>query len=457
MNTYTTGAPQAPMPGYPGAPAIPAKEWSRRSLLRYMTVIDPPALVFWVMATSLVNFPIFGPVRYLLMTYFAVGLFVHYRQTLPVFLRGWPTLIIPVMCVISALWAPGVSEAVRKGVFMFLTAAVACYAASRLSIRQILTCYFLGEILGCLLSLKSPTVVDGNWTGMFGQKNHLAVHMFILYTTAFVIMLDKGSNKFVRLLAVPFVPITAFMILMAHSATTLLMVGASAAAFLGHQFLWEPASRIKHARTFLTFTMVVLGSLAILLLFGLLQLDAMDTVLKLFGKDSTLTGRTWLWEIAQRTMNEHPLTGVGAAGFWRSESGLANQITTFFFYESYVKFSFHNSYYENGVQLGYPGYYATVFLVAWGLFNIVRTWMRNQTLLNAAMMILAITVVIRANAEIDFALELAGTAILFFIGAMRIEKPAPKQQYVYVPDAGPPPIPAPSQITPRMSPGRYGR
>ncbi len=80
-------------------------------------------------------------------------------------------------------------------------------------------------------------------------------------------------------------------------------------------------------------------------------------------------------------MAENPLTGVGAAGFWRSESGLANQITTFFFYTTYVKFSFHNSYLENGVQLGYPGYYATFFLVGWGLSNIVRTWLKNQTLL----------------------------------------------------------------------------
>jgi exopolysaccharide production protein ExoQ len=246
------------------------------------------------------------------------------------------------------------------------------------------------------------------------------------------------------------------MIFMAHSATTLLMVGASAVAFVGHQFLWEPASKIRHARTFLVFAMATLGAMAILLLFGLLQLDAMDTVLKAFGKDSTLTGRTWLWQIAERQMAEHPLTGVGAAGFWRSESGLANEITTFFFYATYVKFSFHNSYLENGVQLGYPGYYATFFLAGWGFYNIVRTWIRNQTLMNAAMMILAITVLIRSNAEIDFALELAGTAILFFIGAMRIEKR--EKPVVWVgDDVPPPPIPAPPQITPRMSPGRYGR
>jgi len=199
MNTYTTGAPAAPMPGHPGGPAIPAKDWRQRNLLRYTAFIDPAAMVLWVTATSVATISAFGPLRYLAMAYFAAGLFLHYRQTLPIFLRGWPTLIIPVMCLISALWAPSVSEAVRKGVFMFLTAAVACFAASRLTIRQILTVYFLGEILGCLLSLVRPSPEGGNWTGVFGQKNHLAVHMFILYATSFVIVLDKGSNKFLRI------------------------------------------------------------------------------------------------------------------------------------------------------------------------------------------------------------------------------------------------------------------
>jgi exopolysaccharide production protein ExoQ len=457
MNTYTTGAPSAPVPGIPGGPAIPARDWKQRSLLRYMTVIDPAAMVLWVTVTSVVTVSAFGPLRYLVMAYFAAGLFLHYRQTLPSFLRGWPTLIIPVMCVISALWAPSASEAIRKGVFMFLTAAVACYAASRLSVRQILTCYFLGEILGCLMSLKSPAPVDGNWTGVFGQKNYLAVHMFILYTTAFSIVLDRGSHRFLRLAAIPFVPLTAFMVLMSHSATTLLMVGVAGMAFLGHRFLWEPASRIRHARTFLVFAMAMLGLLAVLLLVGFLQLDAMETVLKAFGKDSTLTGRTWLWAIAERTMNEHPLTGVGAAGFWRSELGAANEITRYFFYEHYVKFSFHNSFYENGVQLGYPGFYATYFLAYWAGYNALRTWMRNQTMPNATFLVLAIIVIIRANTEAELAMELTSTSVLLFIGAMRKEKPAPKPQYTHVPDGPPPPIPAPSQITPRMSPNRYGR
>jgi exopolysaccharide production protein ExoQ len=104
----------------------------------------------------------------------------------------------------------------------------------------------------------------------------------------------------------------------------------------------------------------------------------MDTVLRAFGKDSTLTGRTFIWDWGRRVMAEHPWTGVGANGFWRPEIGIANQITTYFSFEQFVKCSVHNSYIENGVQLGYPGYYYTYFLIAWGLWNGLRNWMRNQ-------------------------------------------------------------------------------
>jgi hypothetical protein len=48
MNSYTTGAPQAPMSGYPGPgyPGVagPGRDWRQRNLLRYMTIIDPATI-----------------------------------------------------------------------------------------------------------------------------------------------------------------------------------------------------------------------------------------------------------------------------------------------------------------------------------------------------------------------------------------------------------------------------
>jgi O-antigen ligase len=245
--------------------------------------------------------------------------------------------------------------------------------------------------------------------------------MFIFFTTGLVIMLDRDSNRWLRGSTLIFVPVAASLIWLSHSATTVLMMGATTAALLAHAFIWQPAARVAHMRMLIISFIVLIGLTAGLLLFGLLQFDAMDSLLAAFGKDSTLTGRTFIWDWGHRLMEENPWTGLGANGFWRSEIGVANQITTYFHYEQFVKFSFHNSFLENGVQFGYPGYYATYFIVAWALWNCGRTWLRNQTVLNAAMLIMTVMVVVRSNTEIDLATELGGTAILMFIGAIRKE------------------------------------
>ena len=175
-------------------------------------------------------------------------------------------------------------------------------------------------------------------------------------------------------------------------------------------------------RTLLTLSVVVVVLLTIFILFGVMQFDAFGYILNALGKDSTLTGRTYLWSTAERVMAEYPLTGVGAEGFWRPELGAANSITEFFHYERYVKFSFHNSYLENGVAFGYPGYWATVFLACWAIWKTAANWLRNQTIINAAFLVLAVMVVIRSTAEVDLAVEFAGTAVMLFIGAIRREK-----------------------------------
>lgn len=402
-----------------------------------MRWLDVVIFFGWVVSTTM-PFGWAQPLRYLAAAYFVGAMVLYGRQTLPASLRAWPTFIIPIMCVVSAVWAPDSSDAIRKGMLFALTAVAAIYAAARLSGRQILTVFLAAEVIAVAMSVMKPNIIGGAWTGIFGQKNFLAVHMFILFTCALAVTLDRGSNRWIRLGAIAMVPVAMFVIVMAKSATTTLLLIGGGGALVGHALLWSPASRVKHMRTLLVVIMSVLVVSIILVLFGLMQFDAEGKLLDALGKDSTLTGRTYLWTVAERVMAEHPLTGVGAEGFWRAEYGAANSITEYFFYDSYVHFSFHNSYLENGVAFGYPGYWATVFLAGWAIFSAAMNWIRNQTILNAAFLILAVMVIIRSTAEIDLALEFAGTAVLLFIGAIRREK-IPRTQYVRLQPARPRP------------------
>jgi exopolysaccharide production protein ExoQ len=415
---FRTGIEAIPPPT--GAP-LPVWRARARSLLNYFGKLDVLVLFVWVASTTL-QLDWMQPLRYLAAAYFVGSMIMFARQTMPSVSRAWPTLLIPLFCIVSALWAPSASDAIRKGLLFALTSIVAIYAATRVSGRNILLIFMGVETIAALMTLRSPQIVDGAWTGIFGQKNYLAMNMFILYVCALTAALDKESWRWLRMTALAIAPIALALVVFAKSGTTTIMVIGATAALLGHAFLWQPASRIRHMRFLLVLTGAVFAIILALVLFGFMQFDAQTSVLNALGKDSTLTGRTYLWETAQREMAENPWLGRGADGFWRSEYGAAHTILEFFHYDHYVKFSFHNSYLENGVAFGYPGYWATVFLAAWTLWRPGVNWLKNQNTVNAAFLILAAMIIVRSTTEIDLALEFSATATLLFMGAVRRDK-----------------------------------
>ncbi len=407
-----------------------------QSLLRFSNRADVIMIFALALALSPLPFGWTAPLRYMAAAYIVAVTLLFARQTMPAIFRSWPTLIIPVMCVVSALWAPSAADAIRKGALFTLLAIVSIYTATRLSGRQILTIFMFVQLISAVLSILNPTIIGGAWTGIFGQKNFLAINMFILFACSLAITLDKGSNRWIRLVAIVMVPTAAMLIILARSGTTSLLLVGCTIVLVGHALLWTPAARVRHMRLLLLLGASVLALSIVFVLFALLQFDAMEYILNALGKDSTLTGRTYLWDTAERLMQEHPLTGVGADGFWRREFGAANSITEYFHFDGYTKFSFHNSYLENGVAFGYPGYWATVFIACWALWNTAMNWFRNQTIINATFLALAVMIIIRSTAEIDLAAELGGTAMLLFIGAARNEKPA--RRSVQAPPPAPP-------------------
>jgi hypothetical protein len=83
------------------------------------------------------------------------------------------------------------------------------------------------------------------------------------------------------------------------------------------------------------------------------------------------------------------------------------------------------------------GNYATYFIAGWALWSTFRTWIKNQTLLNAAFLVLCVMVIVRANTETDLAVEFSGTAVLLFIGAVRKEKLRPRRARMPTPPVAP--------------------
>src|SRR5690606_28061487 len=165
-----------------------------RSLLSFASKLDPLVVFLWAASTMLpYQCTFLAPLRYAAAGYFFVGLILFSRQMLPVLGRAWPLLLLPILCTMSALWAPSSSEAIRKGISLGLTGIVAVYAATRLSGRHILIAYFLVELIAGVLSLILRKEGQGALVGIYDSKNLLAINMFIFYVTSLAVCLDKGN------------------------------------------------------------------------------------------------------------------------------------------------------------------------------------------------------------------------------------------------------------------------
>lgn len=416
MSTTTSGA----MGSQPILPPAGYQPEQPRSLLSFASKLDPFVVFAWGASTMLPQWGFLGPIRYAAAGYFFLGLILFSRQILPMLGRAWPLLLLPILCTLSALWAPSSAEALRKGISLGLTAIVAVYVATRVSGRNILMAYFFVELIAGVLSLIIRNQGQGALVGVYDSKNMLAINMFILYVTSLALALDRDGRPWLRMIAFIAVPISLFLIFMAKSGTTTLLVIGATAIMVGHSFIWKPMSRVPHGRMLLTVALVVTALLAAYVVIGILQIDLYKEMLAALGKDSTLTARTMLWEIAEREMQEHPWTGLGANGYWRAENGMANSITNVIMgWDRFLNFSFHNSYYENGVNYGYPGFFATAVLASWICLSSALNWFRNQSVVNSAFLVLALMLVSRTFSEADLAGEFSGTAVMMFIAASR--------------------------------------
>lgn len=417
MSIATTGALGSP-PAEPPAGFQPPQP---RSLLNYAKHADLLAFMGWTISTTLpVGF--LGPIRYMAAAYFTAALLVFARQVGPAVGRCWPLFMLPVLCAISAFWAASVDEALRKSIGLALTGLVAAYVATRIPGRKILLAYFVAEMIAAVMSLASNQIFEGAWMGIFGQKNFFAVNMFILYVCAAGITLDPENNRWLRRLALAVLPFAFFLVFMGKSGTTTLLVIGTTAVMFGQAFVWQPAARIPNARAFIILSLATIVLITAYIALGVLQIDPMKEILGALGKDSTLTGRTILWDTAQQVMDEHPWTGLGPKGYWRPEHGAVYTITAIVTgLEGISSFSFHNSYFENGVNYGYPGFYATIVLSTWACASAALNWLRNQSAVNAAFLVFALMIVLRSLSEADLSGEFGAMVMILFISAGRKE------------------------------------
>ncbi|PAQ01704.1 O-antigen ligase family protein [Mesorhizobium mediterraneum] len=349
------------------------------------------AISIWAFSYS----SVFGQI--LILAYYAVWLpliLVDYRRLLRHVSSAWLPLAFAIYVCLSVFWsdAPGIT--LRTAVQYCSHIACAYIAARTVSVRTLTIGSLIGIFLVLLYSLMvggySYDVLDGtyNFVGAFSSKNQIGfvASLGVYFCVVFLAFLRRGRISL--FLTAPVIALSAYLLVIAHSATSM----ASIPAVLALVALLAMAKKLSLRYRRVIFLVGTCGLIAVTLVAfaGLL-----DFVLGVFGKDSTLTGRTYLWEQGWEAAQQAPILGVGYAGYWVQGFAEAERLWNEFYITTRSGFHFHNTYIEALVELGYVGATLISLIIVrtlWGHISalIFRTWQAESVILAGVMVLLFI-------------------------------------------------------------------
>jgi exopolysaccharide production protein ExoQ len=293
--------------------------------------------------------------------------------------RGLLLWLFVALCFVSVLWSPA-ETALRGALEVALMVGVSLVIARALSASS-----FLSAVLCALLVTTAASLMNPHWSyqqgalsmiGIFGSKNQMGLSQALLMMVGAWVFLDARTALATRGVALISVAVGFWLSIAAHSLdSTLVVVVALACSYFAFTLNWAP----RRWRPVILYGAI----LSIVLLFAYFlivasDLDLFGQGLAFFGKDSTLTGRTVLWDRAAKMMQENPYLGTGLQGFWVAGNPYAEELWARFD-PGRFGYNFHNEWYAMGVQFGYVGLALVISIVVGTSLRVLRWVVRSPT------------------------------------------------------------------------------
>ncbi len=196
------------------------------------------------------------------------------------------------------------------------------------------------------------------WHGLFNHKNNMTEFLVLAIPTILVFH-RNGIVKWMTL------GVIAVLMVGSTSAT-----GLSAGFFVVVAWVWltiyHSQQKEDRRNSTLLFLSSVVGALAIVAV----ALSSIATITSAYGKDTTLSGRTLIWEASIDALMRRPLFGHGfGALFWRE--GVSPETAEIWRQVGFDASHAHNGALDLALQIGFVG--LGIFLVLW-VSTLWRGW-----------------------------------------------------------------------------------
>ena len=325
----------------------------------------------------------------------------------------WPVLLFPIFSLMTTFWSDSPSVSGRYGLQLVITAIAAVVLAASVSPRRFIGATYVGTAFVALGSVivgtTGPSDTGPVLIGLTGSKNQIAFLAQLLLACCVLMALDRSQPRWMRLSIVAFAPLAFSLLLGAHSATGILTAigGSVFIVFLVILRQFPPGARVA----------AVIGVMIVVVPFVLLKDEIMQQAqsisINVFNKDTSLTGRTYLWRQADRLITQRPIVGHGYRAVWLGDGVESNGLLRWSGKLDGRGFNFHNTYREAAVDSGFVGvgfFILMVLLTGWRLW--VR-FLRDGELASAFMLATFVTYMARSFTELLIAPFNVTTMLLF--------------------------------------------
>jgi exopolysaccharide production protein ExoQ len=367
----------------------------------------------------------FGQVS--ILAYYAVWLpliLIDYRRSLGDYTKSSWIVAFGVLACFSVFWsaAPGVTA--RASVQYMSHIMCALIAARTVNVRTLT----LGSLAGIGIVLVYSLVfgrvhvdpLDGSYSfvGAFASKNQLGFFASLGVYFAFACVMVLHERRRWKVFALAIGLLSGYALVASQSATSIAATGAvlAGSVCLAATLLFSP--RVRKA-----FLLLGLAS-ALGAAFVALNMGALEAVLGAFGKDATLTGRTYLWSQGLAAAGEAPVIGVGYYAYWVQGFSEAERLWEEFYIEARGGFHFHNTYIEVLVELGLTGLVLISLLMAGILVGHLKRLLNDGRNPQSLLMLgVGGMLLIRSFFEVDFINPYAiGSFLLYYSAGLLAQK-----------------------------------
>jgi exopolysaccharide production protein ExoQ len=244
-----------------------------------------------------------------------------------------------------------------------------------------------------------------------GSKNQVGFIAEIGIYTGLLLAFTK-IDKFQKLLfaLIPLV-ICGVCLYMSRSATSVMSLTAMLSVLVGMYFV----TRLPQGLRMPALVASIFAVATVIMFAVALDVSMVDTILGGFGKNSTLTGRTYLWAEGIKNGMEMPWLGHGYVSFWVVGQPQAELYWHEFLIGNRSGFHFHNLYVQTFVDLGAVGVTMVSLLLIGLCIASLRLVLRAGLGLETGLFLgLSFMFLVRSFAEVDILGPFGVGPLLFY-------------------------------------------